>query len=160
MDEEQLNAFYADSARRWEVARREFQARKHGWHFGLALEAAQWADSHAAEADPAGGPAGWAASLVERADEDGVILKPEPGRVRSAFSNRDSRTEETTAIGFGFWPDAAEILVLHAGHAIPFDQVTPAIGGHGPAVLAVLRLVVESFSTVTAFSDPPGATRP
>jgi hypothetical protein len=161
MDEQQLDAFYAESARRREVAQREFQARRHGWHFGLAPGADQWAESYAAEEDAsASGPSGWAARLVERADEGGVILKPEPGKIRSAFSHRDSFTEETTAIGFGFWPDDAEILVLHAGHAIPFDQVTAAIGGDGAALLAVLRLVVESFATVTAFSAPPGAARP
>lgn len=154
--DEQLRDFYAENARLWETAKREFAERTHGWHFALAPEAAQWAESHAAgERWSSGGTA-----MVELADAAGVIHKPEPGRIASAFSHRDSQTEMTTAAGFGFWPAAAEALVVHAGRAIPVDVLeAPAERGDGAAVLAVLRLVVESFETVRAFSEAPGVGR-
>lgn len=151
MDDKQLADFYADSARRWERAKREFAARTHGWRFGLAPEAEQWADSYASAGPRSADPSAWAALMVEQADADGVILKPERGRIRSAFANRDSRTEVETAVGFGFWPDAAEVLVVHADHAVRYEDIEPAIGGDGAAVLAVLRAVVESFGVVRAF---------
>jgi hypothetical protein len=34
-------------------------------------------------------PSAWAAHLVERADADGVLLKPEPGWIGSAYVKRD-----------------------------------------------------------------------
>jgi hypothetical protein len=156
MDSDKLQDFYAESARRRDLAEREFQKRTHGWHFALAPDAPQWAQSHA-DGDhwSSGGPA-----LVELADAAGVILKPEPGHIASAYSHRDPRTETTTETGFGFWPAAAETLIVHAGHAIPLDALDPPPArGDGAAVLAVLRLVVESFATVSAFSDPPGSAR-
>src|SRR3954468_15550977 len=136
MDADRLAAFRPGTARRWDVAEREFQRRSHGWHFGLAPDAGQWADSYAAATATAGralsGPAGWVARLVEQADADGVIVKPEPGRVRSAYAHRDSETEMETAVGFGFRPDDAEALVVHAGRAIAFDDLRPAMtGGDG-----------------------------
>ncbi|WP_194893044.1 hypothetical protein [Catenulispora pinisilvae] len=157
MDKEQLDAFYAESARLRHVAEREFQERTHGWHFELAPEADQWAESHAAgDHWSAGG-----STLVERADAAGMIRKPEPGRISSAYSHRDSRTEETTHTGFGFWPDAAEALIVHAGRAIPLDALEPPPArGDGAAVLTTLRLVVETFATVQPVSGPPGAARP
>src|SRR4051812_44531005 len=123
MNEEQLTAFYADNARRWETAKREFGEREHGWRpFALAAGAGQWAESFAgggsagsgsgsgsgtataaADGDDKGhphDPSAWAAHLVEQADADGVIIKPEPGSIRSAYSHRDSQTEMDTAIGF------------------------------------------------------------
>jgi len=156
MDDKQLAAFYANSARRRALAEREFAQRTHGWHFGLAPEAEQWADAYV-EAGPGRGlqhptdPSAWAARMIEQADADGVILKPEPGHIRSAFTNRDSRTEMETAIGFGFHPDTAEALTVHADHAIGYEDIEPAIGGDGAAVLGVLRAVVESFGVVRAF---------
>ncbi|WP_194912646.1 hypothetical protein, partial [Catenulispora rubra] len=115
MDSDALRDFYAESTRRWEVANREFQERTHGWHFTLAPEAQQWAQAHAASDR-------WqysGSALVELADAAGMIRKPEPGRITSAYSHRDSQTEMTTEEGFGFWPTAAEALVIHAGQAIP-----------------------------------------
>jgi hypothetical protein len=153
--DEQLRDFYAESARRWETAKREFAQRTHGWHFALAPDAAQWADSHAAGEH-------WSSSgtaMVELADAAGVIRKPEPGRICSAYSHRDSMTEETTETGFGFWPAAAEVLVVHAGRAIPLAALEPPARGDGAAVLGVLRSVVESFATVSAFSEAPGVAR-
>jgi hypothetical protein len=153
MNEEQLAAFYADNARRWEVAKREFGERTHGWRFAPAAEAGQWAERFAGAASGhVTDPSAWAARLVEQADADGVIVKPEPGRIRSAYSHRDPDTEMDTAIGFGFSPNASEALIVHAGHAIAYDTITPAIGGDGAAVLGVLRAVVDSFATVRAFA--------
>ncbi|MEY9908700.1 hypothetical protein ABIA35_004933 [Catenulispora sp. MAP12-49] len=156
MDAEQLRDFYARSVRGRETADREFAERTHGWHFELLPEAAQWADEHAAgERWSSGGTA-----VVELADAAGVIGKPEPGRIGSAYSHRDPMTEQTTATGFGFWPRAADALVVHAGRAVPVEALeAPAERGDGAAVLAMLRLVVESFATVRAFSDPPGTPR-
>ncbi|NUP53925.1 MAG: hypothetical protein HOW97_42395 [Catenulispora sp.] len=155
MNEEQLAAFYAESARRWEIAKREFQQREHGWPFGLAPEAEQWADSFSGRSGLPETPAAWVTGLVRQADADGVITKPEPGVVRSAYAHRDSWTEMDSAVGFGFQPDAAEVLVVHAGHAVMFEDIAPAIGGDGAAALAVLRAVVESFSVVRPFAEPP-----
>ncbi|GAA2005366.1 hypothetical protein [Catenulispora subtropica] len=156
MNEEQLAAFYAGNARRWETAKREFAEREHGWHFALAPEAGRWADSFAAAEAAATGyaqdPSAWATRLVEQADAAGVILKPEPGRIRSAYAHRDSRTETETAIGFGFSPDSSEVLVVHAGQAVPHNLIAPAVGSDGAAALAVLRAVVDAFATVTAFA--------
>jgi hypothetical protein len=156
VDEKQLAAFYAESARLREAAQREFEQRTHGWHFDLAPEANQWADAHAASERWSHDGTG----IVELADAAGMIRKPEPGHIRSAYSHRDPRTEETTAAGFGFWPAAAEALVVHADRAIPLTALEPPARGDGAAVLAVLRLVVESFASVSAFSDPPGSWRP
>lgn len=150
-----LKDFYAQSARDRETAQREFQERTHGWRFELAPEAEQWAQAHASGER-------WSYSgtaVVELADAAGVIRKPEPGRISTAYSHRDSRTEETTADGFGFWPANAEKLVVHAGKAIPLAALEPPARGDGAAVLAMLRLVVDSFATVKAFSDPPGTPR-
>lgn len=150
-----LNDFYARSARDRETAQREFQKRTHGWRFELAPAAEQWAQAHAeSERWSYGGT-----TVVELADAAGVIRKPEPGRIGTAYSHRDSRTEETTADGFGFWPADAEVLVVHAGTAIPLAALEPPARGDGAAVLAMLRLVVDSFATVKAFSDPPGTPR-
>jgi hypothetical protein len=147
--------FYARCARGWEIAKREFQERTHGWRFDLAPEAAQWAQEHAeGERWSSGGTA-----VVELADAAGMIRKPEPGRISSAYSHRDPRTEETSAVGFGFWPRDAEALVVHAGRAIPPAALEPPARGDGAAVWAMLRLVVDSFATVSAFSDPPGTPR-
>lgn len=171
MNDEQLAAFYADNARRWEVAKREFSERTHGWRFALAAEADQWAGAFAAAAGVDAGagtpaaaavghptdPSAWAARLVEQADADGVIVKPEPGRVRSAYAHRDPHTEMDTAIGFGFFPNASEVLIVHAGDAIAYDTITSAIGGDGAAVLGVLHAVVDSFATVSAFAVPARA---
>ncbi|MEY9860658.1 hypothetical protein ABH935_006295 [Catenulispora sp. GAS73] len=156
MDSDKLQDFYAESAHRWEVAKREFQERTHGWHFALAPEAHQWAQAHAdSNRWQYGGSA-----LVELADAAGVIHKPEPGRIAGAYSHRDSRTEMTTEEGFGFWPTAAEALVVHAGTAIPLVALEPPPApGDGAAALALLRLVVDSFATVSVFSDPPGSRR-
>ncbi|MEY9926214.1 hypothetical protein ABH926_000836 [Catenulispora sp. GP43] len=58
------------------------------------------------------------------------------------------------------WSWAAEALVVHAGRAIPSAALeAPARRGDGAGVLAMLRLVVESFGTVSTFSDPPGTPR-
>jgi hypothetical protein len=163
MDADRLAAFYAENARRWDLARSEFQRRAHGWRFGLAAEAGQWADSHAATsaAGPAlSGPAGWVARLVEQADADGVIVKPEPGRVRSAYANRDSQTEMDTAVGFGFWPDDAEALIVHAGHAIAYEDLDPLMTrGDGAAIFEALRRVAESFTEVRVFSESARSAR-
>ena len=156
MDSDALRDFYAESTRRWELANREFQARTHGWHFTLAPEAHDWAQSHAAGDR-------WhysGTTLIELADTAGMIHKPEPGRIATAYSHRDSRTEMTTAEGFGFWPTAAESLIIHAGTAIPLAALEPpAAPGDAAPVLALLRLVVDSFATVNVFSDPPGSRR-
>ena len=142
--------FYAENARRWETAKREFAERTHGWRFELAPDAAQWAESHASGEH-------WSTSgtaMVELADAAGVIVKPEPGRISSAYSHRDAMTELTTETGFGFWPDAAEALVVHAGSAIPLAALEPpAERGDGAAVVEVLRLVVASFATVSVFCE-------
>lgn len=156
MDAEQLRDFYVRSAHGRERAEREFRQRTHGWHFELAPEAAQWADEHAA-----GERWSWSGTaVVELADAAGLIRKPEPGRIGSAYSHRDPMTEMTTATGFGFWPRDAEALVVHADHAVPQEALeAPARPGDGAAVLAMLTRVVESFATVSARSYPPRTPR-
>ena len=160
MGDVDLAAYYAEGKRRHDIAGREFRKRRHGWHFDLATGADRWAEAYAAAesaADVERGvrePYAWASRLVEAADADGMIVKPEPGRIRSAYSHRDSCTEDTVAIGFGFWPDDAEFLIVRAGSALHFDVLTPAIGGDGMAVLAVLRSVIATFDSPRAFNEP------
>lgn len=155
MNSDDLQAFYAENARRAALATSEFEQRTHGWHFALAPHAAQWAQSHA-DSDR------WSYSgtaIVKLADDAGVILKPEPGHIASAYSHRDSRTEMDTAAGFGFWPDAAQALVVHATTAVPLADLEPPARGDGPAVLALLEKVVDTFAAVHPVSEPPGTPR-
>ena len=131
-----LQAYYAEMRRRSETAQREFAERSHGWRFALSPEAAAWA---------AGQPAAVRdLRVVERADAAGVFLKPEPGTIRSAFASRDTETEVETGLGFGFWPEQAECLIVHASATVPYAEL-PSLD-----VMGVLRRVVETFETPRA----------
>ncbi|TDD49868.1 hypothetical protein E1263_31645 [Kribbella antibiotica] len=129
-----LKAYYAENRRRLEIAQREFADRSHGWDFTLAPHASAWAASQPALVNANALP-----GLVERAGAAGVIRVPEPGVLRSAFASRHPETEVETGVGFGFWPDTAEYLVVHASATIPYAEL-PALD-----VLGVLERVVETF---------------
>ncbi|TQI99828.1 hypothetical protein [Kribbella jejuensis] len=132
-------AYYAENRRRADLAQREFAERTHGWRFTLSADAAAWAATRPGPVLPTD-----LTHLVEEADAAGLFLKPEPGTIRSAFSSRDPYTEETSGAGFGFWPTAAEHLVVKAGTAVAYDQL------NGLDALGVLHLVVDTFATPTA----------
>ncbi|MEU4193759.1 hypothetical protein AB0E69_17805 [Kribbella sp. NPDC026611] len=133
-----LNAYYAEQKRRREVAEQEFAARADTWRFTLAPEAQDWA---------ADWPAITEANLLQlvlQADAAGLFLTAEAGSVRSAYSYRDQYTEATTATGFGFWPETAEYLVVHAAQAIMYDEL-PGLDAFG-----VLRRVADTFQQPAA----------
>ena len=134
-----LNAYYAENRRRRDVAQREFTERTHGWRFALSADATAWT---ATWRDPV--DASNLGALVREADAAGLFLTPEPGSIRTAFSNRDPFTEETTGEGFGFWPTVAEHLVVKAGTAVAYDELA------GLDALAVLRRVVDTFAAPRA----------
>jgi hypothetical protein len=134
-----LNAYYAENRRRRDLAQQEFAERKHSWRFALSADATAWADSWTGPVDARN-----LSTLVGEADAAGLFLTPEPGSIRSAFSTRDSSTEQTTGEGFGFWPTVAEHLIVQAGTAVGYGEL-PGLG-----VLDVLRRVVDTFATPRA----------
>ncbi|WP_157224249.1 hypothetical protein [Nocardia paucivorans] len=77
--------------------------------------------------------------FVTHADADGILVPPEPGQIRWAYSTRDRETEITTGIGFGFWPDNAEYLVVFAAKPIAYTEIASM---SGPELLA---RVADSF---------------
>ncbi len=130
-----LKAYYAKMRHRSETAQREFAESTHEWRFTLSPDAAAWA----ARQPSAPVRDLNLARLVERADAAGVFLKPAPGKIRSAFASRDPETEVETGVGFGFWPDDAEALIVHGSGTILYVEL-PVL-----SVLEVLARVVETF---------------
>jgi hypothetical protein len=128
-----LTAYYAENRRLAEAAQAEFAERTHGWVFGLAPDAASWAEAWSGPIDASN-----LTTFVEQADAAGVFVLPEPGEIRSAFSSRD-QTEETSGVGFGFWPASAVELIVFAREAIGYDELP------GLDALGVLRRVVATF---------------
>jgi hypothetical protein len=140
-----LKAYYAENRRRGEIADQEFAARTHGWVFGLSPDAAAWA-ARWASASPSGrtvSPEGLT-RLVPAADRAGMLLKPEPGEIRSAFSSRDPLTEETTGDGFGFWPASAQYLVVHASATVAYADLVSM------SALDILQAVIAGFDVPRA----------
>lgn len=135
-----LAAYYAESRRRRAIATAEYAARSHGWQFGLAPAAAGWAGSQSIGHRDL-------ARLVQRADQAGLLLKPEPGVIQVAFANRDE-SERESGIGFGFWPESAEYLVLHGSAAIMFADLP------GLTAYQVLDRVVATLAAPRPTCDP------
>ncbi|MEV8371974.1 hypothetical protein AB0P21_04515 [Kribbella sp. NPDC056861] len=143
-----LKAYYAENRRRGEIAKQEFAARTHGWRFGLSPSAAAWAAGQTVIS--AGQPTAveaWLTELVRAADAAGVFAKPEPGQLRTAFASRDPLSEETTGIGFGFWPSSAEYLVVHGSAVVAFTELGST------SAYDVLAAVVESLGVPRARSE-------
>lgn len=140
-----LRAYYAENRRRGEIADQEFAARTHGWVFGLSPNTEAWASRWAATS-PTGRTmsAGSLVPLVRAAEQAGMLLKPEPGEIRPAFSSRDPLTEETTGDGFGFWPASAQYLVVHATGTVAYADLASM------SAPAVLEAVVATFRTARA----------
>lgn len=111
-----LEAYYAENRRRYEIACREFHARTHGWRFRAAPVAATWAAGRSVTVRSV-------VQFVTHADAAGLLVPPEPGQIRWAFSTRDRDTEVTDGIGFGFWPDNAEYLVVFAAKPIAYADL-------------------------------------
>lgn len=139
-----LKAYYAEQRRRRELAEQEFAARTHAWTFGVAPEAATIRWPVLGNDRRATVPPDRLTRLVLAADAAGVLVKPEPGVIRSAFSTRDPDTEETTGEGFGFWPSAASSLVVHGREAIAYASLT------GLTAYDVLVKVMDTFAAPRA----------
>jgi hypothetical protein len=134
-----LAAYYAEGRRRWEIAQREFAERTGTWSFTLADQADTWAGGWTGPIDSTN-----LVRLVEQAAAAGLFVVSEAGTVRNAFSYRDPETEATTGEGFGFWPESAEFLIIHAREAITYAELP------GMDALAVLRRVADTFEGPTA----------
>jgi hypothetical protein len=139
-----LEAYYAEQRRRREVAEQEFAARTHGWKFSLSPDAATTSWPVLGNDRRAAVPPDRLTRLVLAADRAGVLVKPEPGEIRAAFSSRDHDTEETTGEGFGFWPASASCLVVHASEAIAYADLA------GLTAYDVLVKVIDTFATPRA----------
>jgi hypothetical protein len=139
-----LKAYYAKQRLRREAAEREFAARTHGWTFGVTPEAAttRWAVLGNDRRAPV--PPDRLTRLVLAADRAGVLLKPEPGEIRSAFSTRDPDSEQTTGEGFGFFPSTAPYLVVYGSEAISYASL------RGLTAYDVLVKVMDTFATPRA----------
>jgi hypothetical protein len=172
-----LTAFYAEGRRQLEVSRAEFAARAGLGSFEIRDQAPAWA----AELVDGGsvaelpllretqlvwlrtlGSAGdgrtyfgeLMRSLAATAVRDGVLRLPEPGVIGPAFAHRDPVTEEEVALGYGFWPDGAECLVLHGSRGLLWDDLAGGRSVVGPAALvSAIRLMAETLN------EPRPATR-
>lgn len=127
-----LEAYHAENRRRQEIASREFDARTHGWRFRISPIAAAWTARRSV-------PVRSVVQFVTRADATGMLVPPEPGQIRWAFSTRDRDTEATNGIGFGFWPDNAEYLVVFAARPIAYSELASMSGPE------LLTRVADSF---------------
>ncbi len=127
-----LKAYYAENRRRYEIASREFDARTHGWRFRVSPIAAAWAAGRSVTVRSV-------VQLVTHADAIGMLVPPEPGQIRWAFSTRDRDTEVADGIGFGFWPDSAEYLVVFAARPIAYSELALMSGPE------LLTRVADSF---------------
>jgi hypothetical protein len=139
-----LKAYYAEQRRRNKIANQDFAARTHGWKFGLTPAAAttRWPVLGNDRSAPV--PPDRLTRLVLAADRAGVLLKPEPGEIRSAFSTRDPDSEETTGEGFGFFPSTAPYLVVYGSEAISYASL------RGLTAYDVLVKVMDTFATPRA----------
>lgn len=172
-----LQAFYAEGRRQNKVAKAEFAARAHLDPFTVAPDALAWA-GELGDATVAGLPltratlgawqrvlgteswlTGLYCMLAETAQRDGVLRTPEPGLVSSAFCYRDRDTEAETALGYGFWPDSAECLVVHGSRAVAWDELAGGPDAVGPAALvAALEVMAETLNAgrpATRHMNPP-----
>ncbi|GAB3417000.1 hypothetical protein [Flindersiella endophytica] len=172
-----LQAFYAEGRRQHEVAKAEFDAFVRLGPFTVAPDALAWAGELVGTAvaslpltratlaawRPVLGTdsklTGLYRMLAETAQRDGILRTPAPGLVSSAFAYRDRDTEVETALGYGFWPDGAECLVVHGSHAVEWDKLAggPDILG-AAALVAAVGIMAETLNAgrpATRQQNPP-----
>ncbi|MFJ4649784.1 hypothetical protein ACIP5Y_00775 [Nocardia sp. NPDC088792] len=82
--------------------------------------------------------------LARSAGEQGAITLPEPGVLATAFAVRDQRSEQQNGIGFGFYPDSSELLIVQ-GSALMYADLDEKTEVGIPAVLAVLGDIVATL---------------
>jgi hypothetical protein len=168
-----LRAFYAEGRRQNEVAKAEYA--RLGGAFSVSPDALAWAGELAesvalpltratlAAWQPVLGTdsslTGLYCMLAETAQRDGILRTPSPGLVSSAFAYRDRETEIETALGYGFWPDGAECLVVHGSHAVEWDELAGGPAVVGPAALvAAVGIMAETLNAgrpATRQMNPP-----
>ena len=142
-----LAEFYARNRERNDIATAEWNARQPFGRFevsdrvdewaqgiveGTPLErlsltpktARQWAPLLTAEVtDNHGDPLWWVLNAsVGRAVDEGILLPPEPGIVRTSYAHRN-QDDSTSGIGWGFVPTASQFLVVNAASAVDIDEV-------------------------------------
>ena len=92
------------------------------------------------------GIAGVAGAIATAALRDSVLIAPEPGAVRLAYSVRDPDNGSPLALGWGFRPDGARALVVLAGTAYPVDELAgPDQPVGAVAVAGLIRRLAASF---------------
>ncbi|WP_405146366.1 hypothetical protein OG308_22465 [Nocardia salmonicida] len=94
-------------------------------------------------------------ALIDRAAADDVMRFPCQGVVATAFSSRHPYTELTDGVGFGFYPDDTDELIVHGSAAVRYEDFDSR-PEYGPdAVVAAIRMVHDTFRQAR-----PGHTQP
>jgi hypothetical protein len=164
--------FYAQNRERGEISNAEWAARQPFGRFELAYgvddwaqsivagtalgtvpltpeTATQWAPIVAPQATAThADPLWWVINaLVARAVEDKILLPPEPGTVKTSYSTRDNN-DRTDGIGWGFEPEAAKFLVVHASWPVQVDQVAggPDVVG-AASITQLIRLAAGALNS-------------
>ncbi|MEU4708381.1 hypothetical protein AB0G00_18270 [Nocardia salmonicida] len=168
-------AYYAEDSRRRQRAQEEFDARS--WEFVIDPVIDEWARAWVVGV-PAALPLrrstfpDWAdllgfrshdfsidmalVALVDRAVTDGVMRFPCQGVVATAFSSRHPYTELTDGVGYGFYPDDAEELIVHGSAAVRYEDFDSR-PEYGPgAVVAAIRMVHDTFQKPRPGHRQPG----
>ncbi|MFC9873423.1 hypothetical protein [Nocardia salmonicida] len=168
-------AYYTEDSRRRQRAQDEFDTRS--WEFVIDPAIDEWA-----RAWVVGLPAtlqlrrstfpDWAdllglrnpdfsidaalVTLINRAAADDVMHFPCQGVVATAFSSRHPYTELTDGVGFGFYPDDTEELIVHGSAAVRYEDFDSR-PEYGPgAVVAAIRLVHDTFHHARPGHMQPG----
>ncbi|MGY0500620.1 hypothetical protein ACWZHB_19200 [Nocardia sp. FBN12] len=168
-------AYYVEDSRRRQRAREEFDARS--WEFVIDPAIDEWA-----RAWVVGIPAAlqlrrstfpdWADllgfrnpnfsieatldTLINRAVAGDMMHFPGPGVVATAFSSRHRYTELTDGVGYGFYPEDTEELIVHGSAAVRYEDFDSR-PEYGPgAVVAAIRMVLDTFQQARPGHMQPG----
>ncbi|MFI1235653.1 hypothetical protein [Nocardia salmonicida] len=168
-------AYYAEDSRRRQRAQEEFDTRS--WEFIIDPAIDEWARTWVV-----GVPAAlqlrrstfpdWAdllgfrspdfsismalVALIDRAAADDVLRFPCQGVVATAFSSRHPYTELTDGVGFGFYPDGTEELIVHGSAAVRYEDFDSR-PEYGPgAVVVAIRMVHDTFHNARPGHVQPG----
>ncbi|MFD6397393.1 hypothetical protein [Nocardia sp. NPDC060249] len=157
-------AYYAEDSRRRQRAQEEFEARS--WQFVIDPAIDEWARAWVVGV-PATLPLrrstfpDWAdllgfrnpdfeiesalEALINRAAANGLVRSPHPGVLATAYSSRHPYTELTDGVGYGFYPEDTEELIVHGSSAVRYEDFNSR-SEYGPdAVVAAIRMVLNTF---------------
>jgi hypothetical protein len=167
-----LAEFYAQNRERGDISTAEWESRQPYGRFevaygvddwaqrvvaGTALgavpltpeTAAQWMPIVAPQATTNhADPLWWVINaLVARAVAEKILLPPEPGTVKTSYSTRD-QNDRTDGIGWGFEPEAAKFLVVHASWPVEIDQVAggPDVVG-AASITQLIRIAAGALNS-------------